>query len=55
MCREHAEECVNEYSQKLGEHWTISDVREGQIDCNPRPTNYKGKTDVEVRNKRKAV
>ena len=27
MCREHAEECVKEYAAKLGEHWTMFDVR----------------------------
>ncbi len=27
MCREHAEDCVKEYARKLGEHWSIFDVR----------------------------
>lgn len=27
MCREHAEECVKEYAEKLGERWTMIDVR----------------------------
>jgi hypothetical protein len=27
MCREHAEECIEEYAEKLGERWTLLDVR----------------------------
>lgn len=27
MCREHAEECIREYAEKLGERWTMLDVR----------------------------
>ena len=30
MCRKHAEECVKEYASKLGEHWTMLDVRTGE-------------------------
>lgn len=29
MCRQHAEECVIEYAEKLGERWTMLDVRTG--------------------------
>lgn len=28
MCRMHAEECIQEYADKLGEHWTFAEGRE---------------------------